>query len=44
VKESYILKDFNDLLELNLKEQVLVGDLIDKLRHSTHGVLKCLFY
>jgi methionyl-tRNA formyltransferase len=40
----YLKKDFNDLLELNLKEQVLVGDLIDKLRALTHGDFKNAYF
>ena len=33
----YLKKDFNGLLELDLLEQISVGDFIDRLRALTHG-------
>ena len=33
----YLKRDFNNLLELDLKERVSIGDFIDKLRALTHG-------
>ncbi|MFV8342089.1 dTDP-4-amino-4,6-dideoxyglucose formyltransferase [Flavobacterium sp. XS2P39] len=40
----HLKRDFNELLELNLKEQVLVGDLIDRLRALTHGDFKNAYF
>jgi methionyl-tRNA formyltransferase len=40
----HLKRDFNKLLELNLKEQVLVGDLIDRLRALTHGDFKNAYF
>ena len=33
----YLKNDFNDLLELDLTEQISIGDFIDRLRALTHG-------
>lgn len=33
----YLKKDFTNLLELNLNEEILAGDFIDRLRALTHG-------
>ncbi len=33
----YLKKDFNDLLEIDLNEQITVGAFIDRLRALTHG-------
>lgn len=40
----YIKKDFNKLLELDLNEQVSVGNLIDRLRALTHGDFKNAYF
>ena len=40
----YLKKDFNELLELNLKEEVLAGDFIDRLRALTHGNFKNAYF
>lgn len=40
----FLKSDFKELLELDLNEQVLVGDFIDKLRALTHGKFNNAFY
>jgi len=40
----HLKKDFNELLKLNLNEQILVGDLIDRLRALTHGDFKNAYF
>lgn len=40
----YLKKDFNELLELNLNERVVVGDLIDRLRALSHGDFKNAYF
>ncbi|NCQ58819.1 MAG: dTDP-4-amino-4,6-dideoxyglucose formyltransferase [Flavobacteriales bacterium] len=40
----YLKRDFNELLELDLKELILVGDLIDRLRALTHGDFKNAYF
>ena len=33
----FLKKDFNELLELDLNEQISIGDFINRLRALTHG-------
>lgn len=40
----YLKKDFNALLELDLNEQVSIGDFIDRLRALTHGNYNNAYY
>lgn len=40
----FLKKDFNELLELDLEEQISVGGLIDKLRALTHGKFNNAFF
>lgn len=40
----YFRSDFEELLELNLNEQVSIGDLIDRLRALTHGDFKNAYF
>ena len=40
----YLKKDFNNLLELDLNEQITVGDMIDRLRALTHGKFNNAFF
>lgn len=40
----FLKKDFNKLLELDLNEQVSVGNLIDRLRALTHGDFRNAYF
>lgn len=40
----YLKKDFKNLLELDLNEQVSVGNIIDRLRALTHGDFKNAYF
>lgn len=40
----YLKKDFNNLLELDLNEQISVGNLLDRLRALTHGDFKNAYF
>lgn len=40
----YLKKDFNNLLELDLNEEMTIGDCINRLRALTHGDFKNAFF